>query len=137
MFLSKLPKLVSSKNKRVGRGLGSGLGKTAGRGAKGQKKRNSVPAGFEGGQLKLIKRLPYRRGIGNRPLRQKITLKEGDLNRVEGSIVNKDSLLKAGLLSKKEFRYEVKIVKGGTLKKKLDLKVKESGSSSQKEPVNG
>lgn len=62
-----MPKLKSQhkKKKRLGQGLGSGKGKTASRGHKGQKARGKVPLGFEGGQLKLIKRLPFKRGIGN------------------------------------------------------------------------
>jgi len=51
--------------RRVGRGIGSGLGKTAGRGHKGQKARGSVPAGFEGGQLPIMQRLPKLRGFTN------------------------------------------------------------------------
>lgn len=68
MELFNLPKLKgkSKKKKRLGQGLGSGKGKTAGRGHKGQKARGKVAVGFEGGQLKLIKRLPFMRGIGNR-----------------------------------------------------------------------
>lgn len=121
-YLSNLPKIVTQRLKRVGRGLGSGLGKTAGRGAKGQSKRGKVPASFEGGQLKLIKRLPYRRGIGNRSLQTKVTLKLTDLNQLaDGSVVCNEALVKAGLLSKKLAQAAVKIVAGGKLTKKLRL----------------
>jgi large subunit ribosomal protein L15 len=60
----QLPKLVTASKKRLGRGYGSGKAKTAGRGTKGQKARGTMPAGFEGGQLPLIKRLPLLRGKG-------------------------------------------------------------------------
>ncbi len=64
MNLSNLSKIVETKKKRLGRGHGSGKVKTSGRGTKGQKARGSIPAGFEGGQLSLIKRLPLLRGKG-------------------------------------------------------------------------
>lgn len=64
MNLNYLPKIKSKPKKRIGRGQGSGKGKTAGRGLKGQKARNRTRLGFEGGQLKLIKRLPFVRGVG-------------------------------------------------------------------------
>jgi large subunit ribosomal protein L15 len=60
------PKGSNPRRKRVGRGIGSGSGKTSGRGSKGQHSRNTVPAGFEGGQTPLHKRLPQKRGFTNR-----------------------------------------------------------------------
>ena len=65
MNLSDLHTIVKTSKKRVGRGQGSGKAKTAGRGTKGQKARGTTRPGFEGGQLPLIKRLPFRRGLGN------------------------------------------------------------------------
>ena len=62
--LQTLAKIVSKKQRRLGRGGGSGRGKTSGRGTKGQKARGSIRTGFEGGQLPLIKRLPLYRGRG-------------------------------------------------------------------------
>lgn len=64
MKLSNLPKIKQNPKKRLGRGQGSGKGKTSGRGMKGQKARSKTQLGFEGGQLKLIKRLPFVRGVG-------------------------------------------------------------------------
>lgn len=64
MDLSNLPKIVKRPKKRLGRGHGSGKVKTAGRGTKGQKARGKIRRGFEGGQLPLIKRLPFLRGKG-------------------------------------------------------------------------
>jgi large subunit ribosomal protein L15 len=60
------PKGSNPARKRRGRGIGSGQGKTGGRGTKGQHSRNTVPAGFEGGQTPLHKRLPQKRGFTNR-----------------------------------------------------------------------
>jgi large subunit ribosomal protein L15 len=65
MNLASLVAITEKKNKRLGRGYGSGKAKTSGRGTKGQKARGKVRPGFEGGQLPLIKRLPFRRGFGN------------------------------------------------------------------------
>lgn len=65
MRLNELIKIVSIKNKRLGRGVGSSKGKTAGRGTKGQKARGKIPAGFSGGGLPAFKKLPLRRGLGN------------------------------------------------------------------------
>lgn len=60
-LLSSLSKIVTKKRKRVGRGIGSGLGKTCGKGVKGQKSRSGVSVGsFEGGQMPLYRRLPKR-----------------------------------------------------------------------------
>jgi large subunit ribosomal protein L15 len=60
------PKGSNTRRKRVGRGIGSGHGKTSCRGTKGQRSRNTVPPGFEGGQTPLHKRLPQKRGFTNR-----------------------------------------------------------------------
>ena len=65
MELNKLLKVKSKGNKRVGRGVGSGLGKTAGRGSKGQKARGKIPLSFTGAGLPTFKKLPRRKGLGN------------------------------------------------------------------------
>lgn len=66
MKLNQLPKLKNRGKKRLGRGLGSGKGKTAGRGTKGQKARGKIPVNFSGAGLALYKKLPLRRGKGNK-----------------------------------------------------------------------
>lgn len=72
MDLHKLPKLGDATKRRLARGHGSGRGKTAGRGTKGQKARERIRLGFEGGQIRLIKRLPLLRGMGrNSPNKRK------------------------------------------------------------------
>lgn len=85
--------------KRVGRGIGSGLGKTAGRGHKGQKSRSGgkVSPGFEGGQMPLQKRLP-KYGFSSRISRTTAQVRLGELNRVAGDIVDLEALKAADLV---------------------------------------
>jgi large subunit ribosomal protein L15 len=87
--------------KRVGRGPGSGLGKTAGRGHKGHKARSggSTNPGFEGGQMPLYRRLP-KRGFTNPFKVTYLPVNLRDLDRVEGSEVTPESLVAAGILGK-------------------------------------
>ncbi|WP_035516953.1 50S ribosomal protein L15 [Pseudohaliea rubra] len=85
--------------KRVGRGIGSGLGKTAGRGHKGQKSRSGgkVSPGFEGGQMPLQKRLP-KYGFTSRISRTTAQVRLGELNRIEGEVADLASLKAANLV---------------------------------------
>ena len=87
--------------KRVGRGIGSGLGKTAGRGHKGQKSRSGgkVAAGFEGGQMPLKQRLP-KFGFTSRKGRVTAEVRLSELAKVEGDVVDLNTLKKAGLITK-------------------------------------
>ena len=109
--------------KRVGRGMGSGLGKTSGKGEKGQKARSgvSIPATFEGGQLPLYRRLP-KRGFSNAPFNIKYaTINVSDLNCFEdGTVVTPELLKETGLL--KNQLDGVKVLGNGTLEKKLTIK---------------
>ena len=109
--------------KRVGRGMGSGLGKTSGKGEKGQKARSgvSIPATFEGGQLPLYRRLP-KRGFSNVPFKIKYaTVNVSDLNCFEdGTVVTPELLKETGLL--KNQLDGVKVLGNGTLEKKLTIK---------------
>ena len=125
MDLSNLQPALGSKhsdNFRRGRGHGSGNGKTAGKGHKGQKARSGAPrVGFEGGQMPLYRRIP-KRGFTNRNTKIIVALNVDVLNRFEdGSIVTVDSLLEAGII--KNPRDGVKILGHGELTKKLDVKV--------------
>src|SRR5512136_45867 len=87
--------------KRLGRGIGSGLGKTAGRGHKGQRARKSgnVRPGFEGGQMKLQQRLP-KYGFTSRIARVTAQLRSAELNQVEADVVDLDTLKAANLISR-------------------------------------
>lgn len=127
MKLHKLRPAKGSKKhrKRVGRGDSSGLGKTAGRGTKGQKARSggSIPAYFEGGQLPLVRRLPRRRGFTNVFRTQFAVLNLDRLNERfdEGDEVSPATLTEAGLTkSPHEF---VRVLGRGNLEKPLTVRV--------------
>ena len=111
------------ERRRVGRGMGSGLGKTSGKGEKGQKARSgvSIPATFEGGQLPLYRRLP-KRGFSNYDFKIKYaTINVSDLNRfADGTVVTPELLKDCGLLKKQ--LCGVKVLGNGTLEKKLTIK---------------
>ena len=113
---------VHSGNFRRGRGHGSGNGKTAGKGHKGQKARSGAPRiGFEGGQMPLYRRLP-KRGFTNRNTKEIIAINVDVLNRFEdGAEVTAESLLASGAISK--IADGVKILGNGELTKKLNVKV--------------
>jgi large subunit ribosomal protein L15 len=98
--------------RRVGRGIGGKGGKTAGRGTKGQGARDTIPMGFEGGQLPLMQRIPKLRGFKN-PFRVEYApVNVGDLTAVEGDTVDLAALVAAGLVRKGAL---VKILGGGEL----------------------
>jgi large subunit ribosomal protein L15 len=122
-ILSKLAPAEGSRKriKRVGRGPGSGLGKTAGRGQKGQKARSGggVARGFEGGQMPMQRRLP-KRGFKNPFRKEWTTVNVGRLEVFEdGAVVDAEALLDRGLISK---RGAIKILGQGQLGKKLTIK---------------
>ena len=125
MELSNLRPAEGSKhsdNFRRGRGHGSGNGKTAGKGHKGQKARSGAPRiGFEGGQMPLYRRLP-KRGFTNRNSKEIIAINVDVLNRFEdGAEVTVESLLASSAISKAGDG--VKILGNGELTKKLTVKV--------------
>src|SRR6056300_1392865 len=106
--------------KRVGRGIGSGLGKTAGRGHKGLKSRSggTVRPGFEGGQMPLQMRLP-KYGFSSRVGRITAEIRSGELNKVDGDVVNLETLRKAGLINASIKR--VKVMLSGEVTRKLTV----------------
>ena len=116
------PNKKALKNrKRVGRGPGSGWGKTAGRGANGQKSRSGYSRrfGFEGGQMPLVRRIP-KRGFSNYPFKKEYQIVNiGDLKRVEGSEITLGALKKAGLIKKEE--KSVKILANGEIDKAVTV----------------
>lgn len=107
--------------KRVGRGIGSGLGKTAGRGHKGQKSRSGgrVRPGFEGGQMPLQKRLP-KYGFNSRIARVTAEIRTSELNKVKAEIVDLTALREAGLINSSIER--AKIFLSGELTKAVTVK---------------
>lgn len=117
--------------KRKGQGVGSGLGKTAGRGQKGQNSRSGggVRPGFEGGQIPLFQRLP-KRGFKNVNRKEYAVVNVSDLNVFEnGAEVTIETLIKAGLVNK---TYDgVKVLGNGTLEKKLTVKASKFSASAE------
>lgn len=107
--------------KRVGRGIGSGLGKTCGRGHKGQKSRSggSIRPGFEGGQMPLQKRLP-KYGFSSRLARVTAEIRLAELNKIEGDVVDLEALRAAGLVNTNILR--AKVFLSGELGKALTVK---------------
>ena len=119
----KPPEGSRKGKKRLGRGEGSGLGKTAGRGHKGQRSRSgaSIRPGFEGGQMPLQRRLP-KRGFNNLFRKTFSVVNLRDLDRFEaGSVIDPDGLAAAGLIRKGS--ESVKLLGQGELNKALTLKV--------------
>ena len=107
--------------KRVGRGIGSGTGKTAGRGHKGLKSRSggSVKPGFEGGQMPLQKRLP-KYGFTSRIGRTTAQVRLHELSLVEGDVIDLEALKKADLVNEDVLR--VRVFLSGTIGKAVSLK---------------
>ena len=122
-----------SDNFRKGRGHGSGNGKTAGKGHKGQKARSGAPRpGFEGGQMPLYRRLP-KRGFKNRNTKEIVSINVSALERFENeAVVDVNALIEAGIV--KNPRDGVKILGNGELTKKLTVKV-DAYSESAKEKI--
>ena len=117
--------------KRVGRGTGSGMGKTSTMGHKGQKARSgSKKNGFEGGQMPLPRRLP-KRGFTNHFAKEYTTVNIADLNGLEdGTVVTAELLKEKGMISKIE-KDGLKILGCGELTKKLDVKAAKFTKSAQ------
>jgi large subunit ribosomal protein L15 len=123
MQLNTIKPASGSKHakRRVGRGIGSGLGKTAGRGHKGQKSRSGGfhKVGFEGGQMPLQRRLP-KRGFKSTTLKFNAEVTLADLQRLAADEVDLLTLKQAGLVG--ELAKVVKIIKSGELTKKVVVK---------------
>lgn len=127
MKLENLPKTTEAKKKRLGQGHGSGRGKTAGRGTKGQKARNKIPLDFEGGALPLIKRLPFLRGKGkNKAFRKKriiVNLKALNILKKD-SVVDLEALIKNRIVREEDARNRgVKILGDGEILNPLTIRL--------------
>jgi large subunit ribosomal protein L15 len=135
MQINSLQKVTTRAAKRVGRGIGSGKGKTSGRGMKGQKSRGKIPAANVGAGLIYFKKLPYRRGWGNTKVSPKLALvKIENLNVfAAGSVVTVASLLEHKVINETSAKKGVKIVNGGALTVKnlrVELPVTQSAKSA-------
>ncbi len=119
--------------KRLGRGIGSGLGKTAGKGTKGQNSRSGggVRPGFEGGQLPLFQRLP-KRGFHNHFRVEYAVVNVGQLNDLfdEGAVIDVDALIAKGFF--KDSKDGLKVLGNGELTKKFTVKAKKFSESAKK-----
>ena len=108
------------KRKRVGRGPGSGLGKTSGRGEKGQKSRSgySRRLGFEGGQMPLVRRVP-KRGFTNIFRKEYAVINLERLDTLEGAKFSPESLIEAGVI--KNLRSGLKVLGEGEIKRAIEI----------------
>ena len=122
MFLNSLSPAPGAKTskKRLGRGIGSGLGKTGGRGHKGQKSRSggSVKPGFEGGQMPIQRRLP-KFGFTSRKAMTTAELNLAEIAKVEGDVVDLATLKAAGLIRKNVLA--AKVIKSGEISRKVTV----------------
>ena len=121
----------NKKRTRVGRGAGSGLVRTAGRGEKGQKSRagGSVPVGFEGGQMPLARRIP-KRGFTNIFRAKVVIVNVGDLNAFEANAsITEQALLDAGIV--KGVYNAIKLLGDGEVEKALNVKVHRVSASAR------
>lgn len=121
--LNELSPALGAKKKslRRGRGIGSGLGKTGGRGIKGQTSRSgsSISAGFEGGQMPIYRRLP-KFGFTSKLAMATAEVRLSELNKIEGDVVSLDALKVANIVRRDMKR--VKIIQSGELTRKLTFK---------------
>ncbi len=123
MKLNSISPASGSKRdrKRVGRGIGSGIGKTAGRGHKGQKSRSGGyhKVGFEGGQMPLQRRLP-KRGFASRTARYNAEVRLYQLQVLKIDVIDMDALKSAGVVA--NYARKVKIINTGTLERAVTVK---------------
>lgn len=134
--MDNLQKITVKRMRRLGRGHGTGRGKTSGRGTKGQNARSSRALSFEGGALPLIKRLPFLRGKGrNESLNSKpVVINIEDLNSLpDKSLVDIDLLIKHTIVDASDAKeFGVKILGEGELTKVLTIKLPISNSAKIK-----
>lgn len=132
MKIHELQLTATKDRKRVGRGIGSGYGKTAGRGTKGQNARTGggVRIGFAGGQNPLAKLLPKRRGFRSLARIEFQPVNLGDLGVFkDGTVVDNEMLVKAGLVKRADER--IKLLSRGALERKLTVKVQAASASAK------
>ncbi|WP_269524747.1 50S ribosomal protein L15 [Coraliomargarita parva] len=133
MNLENIPTIkgATHSTKRLGRGEGSGHGKTCGKGHKGQKARSGggIRIGFEGGQMPLYRKLP-RRGFNNFNHRTTYqTVNVGELAKLEGESVDRDALVKAGLI--RDNSEGVKLLGNGEISKAFTVNVDKVSASAK------
>lgn len=119
------------RRRRIGRGIGSGMGKTATRGTKGQKARRQIPSHFEGGQTPIHRRLPVKKGFRNINHKEFAIVNLDDLERLfeAGAEINPEVLIAKGIIP--GIRDGVKILAFGTLNKKLKVSAHKFSKAAQ------
>jgi len=133
MNLDNIPTIKGATHptKRLGRGEGSGHGKTSGKGHKGQKARSGggIRIGFEGGQMPLYRKLP-RRGFNNFNFKVSYQLVNlGQLEKLDGDTVDRDSLIKAGLV--RDNKQGIKLLGDGEISKAYTVNVSKVSASAK------
>ena len=125
------PKGSTTKKRRVGRGIGSGMGKTCTRGTKGQKARRQIHPNFEGGQTPIQRRLPVKKGFRNINHKEYAIVNLDDLQKIfkAGDEVTPEVLLKNGIIH--AAKDGVKVLGFGTLDKKLKVSANKFSKSAQ------
>lgn len=119
------------RRRRIGRGIGSGMGKTVTRGTKGQKARRQIPSHFEGGQTPIHRRLPVKKGFRNPNHKEFAIVNLDDLEKLfeAGAEVNPATLMATGIIP--GMRDGVKILAFGTLSKKLKVSAHKFSKAAQ------
>jgi len=137
--LEKAPGAAGKRRKRVGRGPGSTLGKTCGRGHKGQNSRSGSKSriGFEGGQMPIHRRLP-KRGFKNIFRTEYNIVNVGNIAKCKkinpAEVINRDSLVEAGLI--RDNKLPVKILGNGDLQAVLNIEAQKFSASAEKKITN-
>lgn len=130
MKIHELKASPKRARKRVGRGISSGWGKTSGRGTKGQKSRSggNIKPGFEGGQTKLVRRLPKARGFNAKNPKIYQIINTSDLSKIKSAKIDINTLIKTGLV--KEESIPVKLLGNGRVTKKFNISVNKASRSA-------
>lgn len=132
MKLHTLPKIEGSthRHKRLGCGIGSGHGKTSGRGHKGMKARSGggVRPGFEGGQMPLYRKLPHR-GFRNVNRVEFAVVNVGQLAKLEGDVIDRDAMVRAGLVRASELF--IKVLGMGEISKPVTVSAQKFSDSAK------
>ena len=134
MKLNELPSIANQEKKRLGRGIGSGKGKTSGRGHKGQKARSGVAIkGFEGGQSKLYQRLPHRGFINIFKTHYKVLTTDIIMDLIDSGTLNKDEVITKEILIEKKIIKKDELVKLIMGKRAVNVDFKIEADKTSKE----
>ena len=134
MKLNELPSIANQEKKRLGRGIGSGKGKTSGRGHKGQKARSGVAIkGFDGGQTKLYQRLPHRGFVNIFKTHYKVLTTDIIMDLIDSGTLNKDEVITKDILVEKKIIKKDELVKLIMGKRPVNVDFKIEADKTSKE----